>query len=121
MPHWGEAQLEIFIRQDPADNNWYLAYANTDRRIRFAGDLAQQQANIEQLATNSSFGQTEHWSAFFDGQDAGLTAEDVLGGVGRVWYANGQAPVWEAAVGSEETAFTEIVEFGEEFCEILGI
>ena len=120
MPRFGQAKTEILIQQDPIDNNWYLAYANTDTRYKFAGDLAQQQANIELLATNSSVDQTEHWSALFDGQDAGLTAEDVLGGVGRVWYADVHAPVWQAAA-DEETAFTEIVEFGEAFCLVLGI
>jgi hypothetical protein len=39
MPNWGTAKLEVFIRQNAADNNWYLVYANTDRRFRFAGDL----------------------------------------------------------------------------------
>ena len=122
MPHWGEAQLEVFIRQDPADNNWYLAYANTDRRIRFAGDLAQQQANIEQLATNSGLLAKLSTGRLFLMDKMQVSLRRTFSGE---WVGYGdaewQAAVWEAAAGSEETAFTEIVEFGEEFCEILGI
>ncbi len=47
--------------------------------------------------------------------DAGLTAEDVIAGVRRM------ARIPPVGNRGDKNVFTEIVEFGEAFCLVLGI
>jgi hypothetical protein len=119
MPIVNEAGIDLYILQDQVDQNWYLQFSNSVERIRFAGATVEEQAaNVQGMAGLMEQNQRELWAPLFDGVSPDLTADQVLSGVQRVWYANGADPVWQAA--ADQDALDVMVEVGELLLDVIG-
>ena len=118
MPGITDARSDLYIVQDPANQNWYLQFANTRERLLFAGATQEErEANVEAMAELMKMGQRENWSPLFDGLDGEVTADNLLSGVQRVFYEDQVDPVWEAE--ETEDALGSMVEVGELLLEAL--
>lgn len=87
--------------------------------MRFAGEAGEEQAaNVQGMAGLMEENQNELWGPLFEGAPPDLTADDVLSGVQRVFYAGRADPVWEAE--AEEDALELMVEVGQLLLEAIG-
>ncbi len=113
------ADIDLYIVQDQADQNWYLQFSNTAERIRFAGATAEEQAaHVQSMAGLMEQNQAQLWAPLFEGVPPDLTADNVLSGVQRVWYAGRADPVWQSEAA--EDALDVMVEVGELLLEAIG-
>jgi hypothetical protein len=112
----------LYLYFEDAEGAWYAMVADqfeTICKYRFAGDRAQQEAAMQEMASNMKTKEVLGWDKLFvdvDDDAVGMQLMDVE----EILYAEAVAPVWTApAAEPTMTALLDIETAGEELLELL--